>query len=339
MVYTYAFLPHARCVSVGMLPNEPPAEVDPDMTEKEKEELDMKEGMKYQRRVAHAPDCIIPGSVEEEINSELQDDRRLKSSVVSRIIGRIENWYRENGYAVAQVVRFSQPGWVRGNEIVFEVDEGHIGNLDIKFEDSLGNACEGKTNVKLIERALAEEEVAIGQPYNMKALQRVVQNLDSLNIFSRIGITPERDETNGGAVSLQIVVQEPHDYQWSDVQTKWNVVRRPLSLPTIVRIPPGATISFGKRNIKGLNRSFEGNLTFNNFLNPQDDVDFKFEYTHPYLDGIDNPRNRKFQAVCFNSRKLSPVFRGGPHSIDIPIWVDRQGIKATITEVNFKQTP
>lgn len=60
---------------------------------------------------------------------------------------------------------------------------------------------------------------------------------------------------------------------------------------------------------------------------------FNFEYTHPYLDGIDNPRNRTFQAACFNTRKLSPVFRGGTGVDDTPIWVDRVGIKANVTEV------
>ena len=55
---------------------------------------------------------------------------------------------------------------------------------------------------------------------------------------------------------------------------------------------------------------------------------------HPYLDGVYNPRNRTFRASCFNSRKLSPVFTGGPGVDEVPaIWVDRAGLKANITEV------
>lgn len=55
---------------------------------------------------------------------------------------------------------------------------------------------------------------------------------------------------------------------------------------------------------------------------------------HPYLDGVNSARNRTLRANCFNSRKLSPVFTGGPGLDEVPpIWVDRAGIKANITEV------
>lgn len=68
----------------------------------------------------------------------------------------------------------------------------------------------------------------------------------------------------------------------------------------------------------------------------QDDLAFKLEYVHPYLDGVYNPRNRSLRVSCFNSRKLSPVFTGGPGADEVPpIWVDRAGVKANITEVTL----
>ncbi|KAL0864045.1 hypothetical protein Bca101_043163 [Brassica carinata] len=70
-----------------------------------------------------------------------------------------------------------------------------------------------------------------------------------------------------------------------------------------------------------------------------DDLSFKLDYVHPYLDGVYNPRNRTFKTSCFNSRKLSPVFTGGPGVEEVPpIWVDRAGVKANITEVSFAST-
>ena len=55
---------------------------------------------------------------------------------------------------------------------------------------------------------------------------------------------------------------------------------------------------------------------------------------HPYWDGVYNPRNRTLRVSCFNSRKLSPVFTGGPGADEVPpIWVDRAGVKANVTEV------
>lgn len=68
----------------------------------------------------------------------------------------------------------------------------------------------------------------------------------------------------------------------------------------------------------------------------QDDLAFKLEYVHPYFDGLSDPRNRILRTSCFNSRKLSPVFSGGPGVDEVPqIWVDRAGIKTTITEVHW----
>lgn len=58
------------------------------------------------------------------------------------------------------------------------------------------------------------------------------------------------------------------------------------------------------------------------------------EYAHPYLDGVNDLRNRTLRVSCFNSRKLSPVFTGGPGVDEVPsIWVDRAGVKTNITEV------
>uniref|UniRef100_A0A453HPB7 Uncharacterized protein n=1 Tax=Aegilops tauschii subsp. strangulata TaxID=200361 RepID=A0A453HPB7_AEGTS len=74
-------------------------------------------------------------------------------------------------------------------------------------------------------------------------------------------------------------------------------------------IQPGGGVTFEHRNICGLNRSLAGSFSSSNLLNPQDDVSFKLEYTHPYLDGVeDRSRNRIFKASCFNTKKLSPVF-------------------------------
>ncbi|ONK80912.1 uncharacterized protein A4U43_C01F23140 [Asparagus officinalis] len=104
-------------------------------------------------------------------------------------------------------------------------------------------------------------------------------------------------------------------------------------------IQPGGTVTFEHRNIKGQNRSIVGSVTSSNLLNPQDDLSFKLEYVHPYLDGVYNPRNRTFRTSCFNSRKMSPVFTGGPGVDEVPpVWIDRVGLKANITESFTRQS-
>ncbi|CAI7832832.1 unnamed protein product, partial [Closterium sp. NIES-53] len=103
-----------------------------------------------------------------------------------------------------------------------------------------------------------------------------------------------------------------------------------------VSILPGGSVSFEHRNINGLNRSVTGSVSAGNLLSPQDDLVFKLEYVHPYIDGVDDTgRNRVGRVTCFNHRKVSAVFTGGPSLDEVPaIWVDRAGIKATVSE-NF----
>jgi IAP75 family protein translocase len=104
-------------------------------------------------------------------------------------------------------------------------------------------------------------------------------------------------------------------------------------------IQPAGSVTFEHRNLQGLNRSILGSVTSNNLFNPQDDLGFKAEYVHPYVDGVDDPRNRTFRASCFNSRKLSAVFTGGPGVEEVPsVWVDRAGIKANLTEAFTRQS-
>lgn len=78
----------------------------------------------------------------------------------------------------------------------------------------------------------------------------------------------------------------------------------------------------------------------------QDDLGFNFEYIHPYLDGLNSSLDRTLRTSCFNSKKQSPVFVGGPGMDEMPqelvdrvgiktkVLVDRVGIKTNITEVD-----
>ncbi|RLM58506.1 protein TOC75, chloroplastic [Panicum miliaceum] len=110
--------------------------------------------------------------------------------------------------------------------------------------------------------------------------------------------------------------------------------------PTLASINPGGTVSFGHHNISGLNMSLVGSVTSSNLLSPKDDLSFNFEYEHPYLDGVENrSRNRIFKTSFFSTRKFSPVFVADPSMEPVPpLWIDRVGFKANITEKFTKQS-
>lgn len=260
----------------------------------------------------------------------LRDQGKVSARLLQRIRDRVQKWYHDEGYACAQVVNF---GNLNTQEVVCEVVEGDITQLVIQFQDKLGNVVEGNTQIPVVRRELPKQ-LRPGHVFNIEAGKQALRNINSLALFSNIEVNPRPDEKNEGGIIVEIKLKEL-EQKTAEVSTEWSIVPGRGGYPTLASLQPGGTVTFEHRNIKGLNRSILGSVTTSNFCNPQDDLAFKLEYVHPYLDGVYNPRNRTLRVSCFNSRKLSPVFTGGPGVDEVPpIWVDRAGVKANITE-NF----
>ncbi|MBA0847753.1 hypothetical protein Goshw_022720 [Gossypium schwendimanii] len=319
-----------RCINVGLMAQSKPIEMDPDMTDKEKLEYYKNQEKDYKRRIERARPCLLPMQVHREVLQMLREQGKVSARLLQKIRDRVQKWYHDEGYACAQVVNF---GNLNTKEVVCEVVEGDITQLVIQFQDKLGNVVEGNTQLPVVRRELPRQ-LRQGNVFNIEAGKQALRNINSLALFSNIEVNPRPDEKNEGGIVVEIKLKEL-DQKSAEVSTEWNIVPGRGGRPTLASFQPGGTVSFEHRNLKGLNRSILGSLTTSNYLNPQDDLAFKLEYVHPYLDGVYNPRNRTFRASCFNSRKLSPVFTGGPGVDEVPpIWVDRAGVKANITE-NF----
>ncbi|XP_062171966.1 protein TOC75-3, chloroplastic [Alnus glutinosa] len=319
-----------RCINVGMMPQSKPIEMDSDMTDKEKMEYYRSLERDYKRRIDRAKPCLLPPPVHREIMQMLRDQGKVSARLLQRIRDRVQKWYYDEGYACAQVVNF---GNLNTKEVVCEVVEGDITQVNIQFLDKLGNVVEGNTQVAVVKREMPKP-LRPGKVFNIEAGKQALRNINGLGLFSNIEVNPRPDEKNEGGIIVEIKLKEL-EQKTAEVATEWSIVPGRGGRPTLASLQPGGTVTFEHRNLNGLNRSINGSVTTSNFLNPQDDLAFKLEYVHPYLDGVYNPRNRTMRVSCFNSRKLSPVFTGGPGVDEVPpIWVDRAGAKANITE-NF----
>ncbi|KAA0067763.1 hypothetical protein IC582_027684 [Cucumis melo] len=319
-----------RCINVGLMQQTKPMEMDSDMTDKEKLEYYRSQEKDYKRRIERARPCMLPDSVYSEVLKMLRDKGKVSARLLQKIRDMVQKWYHDEGYACAQVVNF---GNLNTKEVVCEVVEGDITQLVIQFQDKLGNIVEGNTQLPVVRRELPRQ-LRPGYVFNIEAGKQALRNINSLALFSNIEVNPRPDEKNEGGIIVEIKLKEL-DQKTAEVSSEWSIVPGRGGRPTLASLQPGGTVTFEHRNIKGLNRSILGTITTSNFFNPQDDLSFKLEYVHPYLDGVYNPRNRTLRVSCFNSRKLSPVFTGGPGADEVPpIWVDRAGVKANITE-NF----
>ncbi|CAN1231346.1 Protein TOC75-3, chloroplastic [Linum grandiflorum] len=319
-----------RCINVGLMQQSKPIEVDDDMTEKEKMEYYLSQEREYKRRIKRARPCLLSPSLNNEVLQMLRTSGKVSARLLQRIRDKVQKWYQDEGYACAQVVNF---GNLNTKEVVCEVVEGDITKLVIQFQDKLGNVVEGNTQLPVVKRELPRK-LRAGQVFNIEDGKLALRNINALSLFSNIEVNPRPDEKNEGGIIVEIKLKELEPKS-AEVSTEWSIVPGRGGRPTLASIQPGGTVSFEHRNIKGLNRSVVGSITTSNFFLPQDDLAFKLEYAHPYLDGVTNPRNRTLRTSCFNSRKLSPVFTGGPGVDEVPpIWVDRAGVKVNITE-NF----
>jgi outer membrane protein assembly factor BamA len=91
--------------------------------------------------------------------------------------------------------------------------------------------------------------------------------------------------------------------------------------------------------LDGWGRQLFGSVSTANFFQPQDDLGFKIEYNHPYCKGELDAEKSSFRTAIFNSRKISPVFAGGPLLDNVPsVWVDRAGMKASFTQNYSRQS-
>ncbi|XP_010443680.1 PREDICTED: protein TOC75-3, chloroplastic-like [Camelina sativa] len=323
-----------RCINVGLMAQLKPVKIDQDMTEKEMIEHLRSQEKDYKQRIEKARPCLLPGSVQREVMHMLRDQRSLSARFLQKVTDRALKWYQDKGYVCANM----NIGCLNSKELVLEVVEGDITKLVIQFQDKLGNVVEGHTQIPVVRRQIPKQ-LRPGHVFNMKVANQAVQNIHSLGLFSNTEIIPIPDEKNEGGLILDFKLKEK-DQRSVDVTTDWDIVPGPQGYPSLASLQPGGTVSFEHKNIKGLNRSLMGSVSTSNLSNPEDDLSFQFEYVHPYLDGVSNPRNRTFKTSFFNTGKLSPVFTGGPGFEEgvAPILVDRAGGKATITEDFTRQS-
>ncbi|RLM69585.1 hypothetical protein C2845_PM17G05930 [Panicum miliaceum] len=300
-----------RCVNVGVgrtaaQPHDDDVPREEAMSERERFERDLRQEREHQQRVGGARPCILPEAMREQLEGLVRDHGGGASPrLLWWVADRVERWYHGEGFACARVARFGNPG---SGELACEVQEGDITRVEYWFLDELGNAVNGNTHIPVIERELPQQ-LRPGHIYNIGAADQAVKHIKSLGLFSSAELIPRPDEMKNGGVVVEFQLRE----------------LEPRSAGASIK--PGGTVSFGHRNISGLNRSLN-------------DLSFNFEYEHPYLDGVENrSRNRAFKTSFFNTRKLSPVIVAGPSMEPVPpLWIDRVGYKANVTEKFAQQS-
>ncbi|NEQ70470.1 MAG: BamA/TamA family outer membrane protein [Symploca sp. SIO2D2] len=204
---------------------------------------------------------------------------------------QLNQWYQDNGYAIAQVIAV-QP--TANGVVKIEVAEGVIGDINLRFLDEEGKPTEGRTREDFLKDDL---QLKSGDLFRMDVAQQDLRQLYQLGLFNQVDIS-----LNGDAKKMDVT------YELTE------------RAPRTVNVGGGyndangifGTISYKDNNIGGVNQK----LGFELQLSPRD-LQFEGNYGSPYR--ASSPEKPGYNVEAFRRRTVSRTFEG-----DIPLEGDQE---------------
>ena len=239
------------------------------------------------------PKDLLDQTFREQYN-EILNFRDLQAG-----IRQIEQWYRDRGYVLAQVVdtKVSPEGVV-----TLEVAEGVVEDIQVQFlnregetVDAEGKPITGRTRQYVITREMATKP---GVVFNRNEIQRDLQRVFGLGLFDdvKLSLNPGQDPRR---VTVQVNVRE----------------RNSGSIAAGAGFSSAAglfgTASYQQQNLFGRNQKIgaEVQLGQREFL-------FDLRFTDPWIAG--DPYRTSYTVNLFRRRSISLIFDGGDPEIELP---------------------
>lgn len=276
---------------------------------------------------------ILPPTIEEEVLTAARKSKYTTVRVLAAAKNIVEAYYQERGLTFGTISHFD--GMETG-QVIAHIIEGEITRVNLVYLNNDGTTSSfGSTKPRVVTRELPFRP---GQLYNVEDAKRALRDIFQLQLFDNVQVVPKPDEAEQSKVEVDIVLKE-RPLKTAEVELEWGIAPGEGGRPDLVSLTPGGSVFFEHRNLEKEGRQLYGSVSTANFLNPADDLGFKVEYIRPYCWGEQDPCKTALKVSAFNSRKLSPVFTGGPLSDEVPgVWVDRAGVKAAFTEAYSRQS-
>ncbi|MGA9377643.1 MAG: BamA/TamA family outer membrane protein, partial [Phormidium sp.] len=239
------------------------------------------------------PKDLIDQTFREQYN-EILNFRDLQTG-----IKQLEQWYKDRGYVLAQVVdtKVSPEGIV-----TLEVAEGIVEDIQVQFlnregetVDAEGKPIKGRTRQYIITREMATKP---GTVFNRNEIQRDLQRVFGLGLFDDVKLSLNPGE-NPRQVTVQVNVRE----------------RNSGSIAAGAGFSSAAglfgTASYQQQNLFGRNQKIgaEVQLGQREFL-------FDLRFTDPWIAG--DPYRTSYTVNLFRRRSISLIFDGGDPEIRLP---------------------
>ncbi len=254
---------------------------------------------------------VLPDSLVEEIFSpqygKILNLRELQDGII-----KINEWYSQNGYDLAQVV--GSPQISADGVVTLIIAEGVVEDIQVKFFDAENEPVEGKTRDFIITR---EIELKPGNVFNRDTAQRDLQRVFGLGLFEdiRLSFSPGSDPS-------QVIVNV------EVVEGRTGSVAAGAGISSASGL--FGTVSFQQRNLGGNNQTLGAEIQVG-----ERELLFDLSLTDPWIATTDN--RTSYTANIFRRRSISLVYDGDKSTIRTANGNDRPRIVRTGGGINFSR--
>jgi outer membrane protein insertion porin family len=216
-------------------------------------------------------------------------------------VKKINQWYQDNGYALAQVVDASQIS--PDGKVKLVIAEGEIANIDVHFlsetgeeTDEEGNVIKGRTKPYIITR---EFSLKPGDIFNRNQAEKDIQRVFGLGLFEdvRLALNPSPDDPRKVVVIANVI------------EGNSGSIGAGAGLSSDTGL--FGSISYQQQNLRGRNYIVGTELTLG-----ESALLFDASFTNPWIKG--DPYRTSYTVDAFRRRSISLVYDGGDRDVDLP---------------------
>jgi outer membrane protein insertion porin family len=258
---------------------------------------------------------VLPQSVVDNIFSE-QYGQILNLRQLQEGIKRLNQWYKDNGYDLAQVIDAQQV--TADGRVTLVVAEGVVEDIRVRFLNKEGEATNeqdepvrGRTRDFIITR---EVQLKPGDVFNRQTAQNDLRRVFGLGIFDdvRLSFAPGTDPRK-----VVVVV---------DV-----IEKNTGSLAAGAGISSASglfgSVSYQQQNLGGNNQTLGAELQAG-----VRELLFDASFTDPWIAG--DPYRTSYTVSVFRRRSISLIFDGGTEEVELPNG-DRPRVRRTGGGISF----
>ncbi|PSP16284.1 MAG: hypothetical protein BRC58_09545 [Cyanobacteria bacterium QS_8_64_29] len=226
--------------------------------------------------------------------------QRLNLSQLQKRIDKLNQWYKDNGYSLAQVV--GSPQVSEDGTVTLRVAEGVVEDINVQFVNDKGESVEGETRKFIVKR---EVELSSGDVFNRQMAQQDLRRVFGLGIFKdvRLAFDPG-DNPQKVDVTLNVVEDRTGS----------------LGAGAGISSSTGffGTASYREQNLGGNNQTLGAQLQVGTR-----EILFDVSFSDPWIAG--NPNRLGYRVNAFRQQSISLVFEEGPDESNVGV-VDEDGI-------------